>query len=59
MFTRAREQAMALDDHFVKTQQLKGPLHGVPFSVKVQGKLIFNSVQLNTISVGLLFVILC
>ncbi|KAJ3572368.1 hypothetical protein NP233_g3128 [Leucocoprinus birnbaumii] len=36
MFESAREQAKALDAEFAKTGELKGPLHGVPMSIKEQ-----------------------
>ena len=31
-FARARQRAAELDTEFAATQQLKGPLHGVPVS---------------------------
>ncbi|KAI5834825.1 amidase signature enzyme [Schizophyllum commune Tattone D] len=34
LFERARERAAALDAEFAQTKRLKGPLHGVPISVK-------------------------
>ncbi len=34
LFEEAREEARTLDQHFYETQQLKGPLHGVPVSFK-------------------------
>jgi len=36
LFTEALEQARSLDADFKKTNQLKGPLHGVPVSIKDQ-----------------------
>jgi len=33
-FEEAREEARKLDAEFAKTGELKGPLHGVPISVK-------------------------
>ncbi len=35
MFKDARVQAKDLDAEFAATKKLRGPLHGVPFSVKV------------------------
>jgi len=34
LFPSALETAKALDDYFTKTGKLKGPLHGVPISIK-------------------------
>lgn len=34
MFDDAISEAKALDEEFKKSQKLRGPLHGVPFSVK-------------------------
>jgi hypothetical protein len=34
LFAEARRQAKELDDEFAATKKLRGPLHGVPFSVK-------------------------
>ncbi|KAH7904118.1 amidase signature domain-containing protein [Hygrophoropsis aurantiaca] len=36
LFDDAKKQAQALDQHFAATQQLRGPLHGVPVSFKDQ-----------------------
>ncbi|KAF8661366.1 hypothetical protein AX16_001460 [Volvariella volvacea WC 439] len=36
LFSQARERAKQLDDEFAVTKKLKGPLHGVPVSVKDQ-----------------------
>ena len=36
LFKEAREQAKELDLKFAQTKTLVGPLHGVPFSVKVR-----------------------
>ena len=41
VFERARERAAALDAEFAQTKRLKGPLHGVPISVKVRGRCIY------------------
>ncbi|KAF7311652.1 putative amidase PB8B6.03 [Mycena kentingensis (nom. inval.)] len=36
LFKEAREQAQLLDEEFMSTKQLVGPLHGVPVSIKDQ-----------------------
>ncbi|EAU90351.1 amidase [Coprinopsis cinerea okayama7 len=38
-FDRARERAKELDAYFAETGKLKGPLHGVPISIKDQFKI--------------------
>jgi hypothetical protein len=35
-FERARDEARELDEHFHATKTLRGPLHGVPMSLKDQ-----------------------
>jgi Asp-tRNA(Asn)/Glu-tRNA(Gln) amidotransferase A subunit family amidase len=37
LFEQALKQAKELDDEFASTKKLRGPFHGVPFSVKVSG----------------------
>lgn len=44
VFEDALAQARTLDEHFKKTGQLKGPLHGVPITVKDQ----FNVAGVDT-----------
>jgi amidase len=39
-FEEAKEEARKLDAEFAATGQLKGPLHGVPISVKDQCTLL-------------------
>ena len=34
MFEEARTTAKSLDDEFAATKKLRGPLHGVPVSIK-------------------------
>ena len=36
MYEEALEAAKALDEEFKRTKKVKGPLHGVPFSLKDQ-----------------------
>ncbi|PPQ65493.1 hypothetical protein CVT26_000133 [Gymnopilus dilepis] len=40
MFESARRRASELDEHFAATKQLKGPLHGIPVSIKDQFEIV-------------------
>ncbi|KAF9557330.1 amidase [Agrocybe pediades] len=40
MFEPARQRASELDAEFAATKQLRGPLHGVPFSIKEQFEIV-------------------
>jgi amidase len=42
MFTQALERAAELDREFATTGQLRGPLHGVPISLKDQCAWIYR-----------------
>jgi Amidase len=42
-FEEAKQEALRLDAEFAETGRLKGPLHGVPISVKDQCMLFFLS----------------
>lgn len=45
LFAEALQQAKDLDTEFASTKQLRGPLHGVPISVKVDFFFLFCSVH--------------
>jgi len=44
-FASARAEARQLDEHFAATKTLRGPLHGVPVSLKDQSALPSSSAQ--------------
>jgi hypothetical protein len=51
-FEDAKEYARKLDAEFAETGILKGPLHGVPISVKDQCAFLFSSLSLEVTFTG-------
>lgn len=49
MFAEALEEARLLDRRFLETQQVKGPLHGVPVSFNDMCEQTFVAVEAKSI----------